>query len=135
MENKKFNLFLDDMRIPVDAFPYTKNLLYLELDWDLVNNYDEFVEAIREKGIPDVVSFDHDLDDEHYGWNDQLDDIGYLLYEEKTGYHCAKWLIEYCMDNKKDIPTLILIHSMNPVGRKNIDSLFKTYKKIYGNND
>lgn len=119
------------MRIPAGAFSYTKNPIYLDLDWVIVRNYDEFVDAIKEKGIPDVISFDHDLADEHYGVQENLDEVEYLLFQEKTGYHCAKWLIEYCIDNKLMISKKVYIHSMNPVGSRNIESLFRTYEKIY----
>ena len=50
---------------------------------------------------------------------------------EKTGYHCAKWLINYCMDNNLELPNEIIIHSMNPYGSENIKSLFNTYFKVY----
>ena len=50
---------------------------------------------------------------------------------EKTGYHCAKWLIEYCIDNNEKLPAEIYIHSMNPAGSMNIKSLFETYYKLY----
>jgi hypothetical protein len=45
-------------------------------------------------------------------------------------YDCAKWLINYCIDNKKELPAEILIHSMNPVGSANIKSLFDSYYKF-----
>ena len=125
----KMNLFLDDFRNPEDVFLYTNISLYLTEKWIIVRNYDEFVEIIKEKGIPNTISFDHDIGISHY--NHQEDEIPYDQFTEKTGYHCAKWLIDYCIDNKKDIPKIILIHSMNPVGTKNIESLFITYEKIY----
>ncbi len=53
------------------------------------------------------------------------------IFIEKTGYHCAKWLIDYCIDNKKELPHEIIVHSMNPYGSRNIKSLFDTYIKIY----
>ena len=46
---------------------------------------------------------------------------------EKTGYHCAKWLIGYCMDNKKELPTWSS-HSANPVGRDNINNILFNFK-------
>jgi len=126
-----FKLFLDDIRIPADVFTYIKNPIYLELDWVIVRNYDEFVKAIEERGVPDVVSFDHDLADEHYGLDDYVWNSEYDMFKEKTGYHCAQWLIYHCIDNKLMISKKVYIHSMNPVGTKNIDSLFRTYEKIY----
>jgi hypothetical protein len=123
-----YSLFLDDFRYPEDCFEYTHQTVYIDEQWVIARSYDEFVKTIQEKGIPEVISFDHDLADEHY-----TDFHGYDEYQEKTGYHCAKWLIEYCLDNNLDIPKFIFIHSMNPVGAQNIASLFNTYRKLYGN--
>ena len=125
-----YNLFLDDFRVPADAFNYLGNPIYLKKDWVIVRSYDEFVKYIEENGLPEVISFDHDLADFHYDVQDHVDQDYYDLCEEKTGYHCAKWLVNYCIDNKKELPQTIMIHSMNVVGSKNIDSLFKSYIKF-----
>ena len=121
-----YNLYLDDFRDPIDSSYYLNNSLYGNLKWDVVRNYDEFVKIITTQGIPDVVSFDHDLADEHYDSQKPSDE-----YREKTGFHCAKWLIQYCIDNNKDLPQTILIHSMNPAGSLNIQSIFNTYLKLF----
>jgi sulfur relay (sulfurtransferase) DsrF/TusC family protein len=314
-----YNLFLDDFREPVDSFYYLGNPTYNILDWKIVRNYDEFVKMIQENGIPETISFDHDLENSeewmdiigyegiymvsNFGrilrtkkskgttgnniltplknisglyvtlyncgknihkkihrlvlesfmginneksqvnhidgnrWNNHINNLewctsseniwhshnvlyrdfsaygenhknsmtvsqydinnnliniygsvneagrqlnisfsniakcargerkiagGFIWkyenlkvtintkishieykdyvknffipkYEEKTGYHCAKWLIDYCLDNKSLIPKTItiLVHSMNPIGSRNIKSLFDTYKKIF----
>jgi hypothetical protein len=128
----RYNLFLDDIRNPADIIQYMPICkYYVDLDWVIVRNYDEFVTTIIEKGIPQAVSFDHDLADEHYGVKDLGISVNYDIFVEKTGYHCAKWLIEYCIDHNKDIPLLVFIHSMNPAGFRNIESLFTTYEKLY----
>lgn len=126
-----YNLFLDDFRFPEDAFAHTHNQLYL-VGWTIVRSYDEFVKCILDNGIPEMISFDHDLADTHYDNQTHVDQDYYDIVTEKTGYHCAKWLIDYCIDNKKKLPQTILIHSMNVVGSQNIKSLFETYKKVYG---
>ena len=126
-----YNLFLDDHRSPEDAFNYTGQPLYLMNDWIVVRNYDEFVKAITELGIPDTVSFDHDLADVHYDVQDHVDEDYYDLMaaqNEKTGFHCAKYLLNYCLDNELKIPKVVWIHSMNGPGAKNIDSLSFIYK-------
>lgn len=122
-----YNLFLDDFRQPADAFQYTHNSTYLKLKWRIVRSYDEFVAFIEKNGIPDLISFDHDLADEHYKKQASID---YTDEGEKTGYHCAKWFINYCIDNKKELPKMILIHSMNVYGSENIKSLFLSYYKV-----
>lgn len=127
-----YNLFLDDTRSPIDVYRYTFKYIYVENEWTIVRNYDEFVKVIETNGVPDIISFDHDLADEHYGTHDHLTQDEYDLYTEKTGYHCAKWLINYCIDKGLDLPKTILIHTMNAVGARNIASLFNTYEKVHG---
>lgn len=126
-----YNLFLDDVREPDDVFGYTGNQLYL-IGWKIVRNYDQFVRCIEKNGIPKAISFDHDLGSESYKYvnhkNIAYDKIH--KYGEKTGFDCAKWLIDYCINNKLELPETILIHSMNVTGAANIKSLFDTYNKV-----
>jgi hypothetical protein len=128
-----YNLFLDDFRHPYDVFNYTFNPVYgNEIYWVIVRNYNEFVDYIEKNGLPERISFDHDLADVHYDVQDHVDQDYYDLCEEKTGYHCALWMINYCLDNNEKLPPIILIHSMNVVGAKNIKSLFDTFVKVHG---
>jgi hypothetical protein len=127
------NLFLDDIRIPKDAIglvPSNLNQFYWGDDWVVVRDYNSFCNHIIKNGLPDFISFDHDLADSHY--NDLFSDenfvkddsdivLKYDEYNEKTGYECAKWLVDYCLENDKAIPDYI-VHSANPVGKKNIES-------------
>ena len=126
-----YNLFLDDMRMPIGAFTYTKNSLYRDAEWVIVRDYKSFVSCIVKRGMPDLISFDHDLADIHY--KSDLDDyeISRMDDYEKTGYDCAKWLVNYCMDNKF-IPPPYLVHSGNPVGSANIKGVIESYKKFLG---
>lgn len=119
-------LFLDDIRNVDEVFYYTNNKVYLEDGWDIVRNFDEFKEYIKINGIPNIISFDHDLADIHY-----TKQLKYNEYEEKTGYHCMYWLINYLLDNNIFKLPICYVHSMNPVGKKNIESLISTFKKIY----
>lgn len=125
IERHKRYVFLDDYRMPEDAFDYTNNQIYLNNKWIIVRSYDEFISDVKRFGVSDFYSFDHDLSYDHYNHQESInyDEV------EKTGYHCAKWLIEYCMDNQLQLPTGILVHSMNPVGSENIKSVFQTYDK------
>ena len=129
MNNK---LFLDDVRNPIDCILYIKDKIYAE-EWDIVRNYNEFINYITENGIPDLISFDHDLADEHYSptmyGGGSLYNHLYSEFKEKTGYDCAKWLCDYCSENGLPLPTY-LIHSMNPVGRDNILGVLKTFEKF-----
>jgi hypothetical protein len=128
-------LYLDDFRFPKLSFDYTNNIIYNDKDWDIVTNYDEFVNYILKNGLPNLISFDHDLADEHYTpaiyWNDYEKSKEYqekLQYKEKTGLECAKWLIDYCIDNKQKLPNY-LCHSQNPVGKDNILGLLDNFNK------
>lgn len=92
---------------------YTK--LYLDdiravpTGYFLVTSYDEFVSFLKEHGLPIFISFDHDLG------------------EEKTGYDCAKFLVEYCLDHVETLPDY-KVHSQNPVGKENIEKLLENFK-------
>ena len=128
-------LFLDDVRIPKDAIglvPDKYNQFYFSNDWDVVRNYDEFVQYIELNGVPKFVSFDHDLGDtamdeyfRNVATNGTLD---YDNIEEKTGLDCAKFLVEYCADKNQPLPEY-LVHSANPVGKRNIEGFLENAKK------
>lgn len=98
----KRKLFLDDVRMPEDD------------SWDIVRSYNEFVDYIMEHGIPDVISFDHDLAD-------------FMYEEEKTGYDCAKFLAIYAMDNNHMEYIDCRVHSQNPVGKANIEKFMHNF--------
>jgi len=98
-------LFIDDLRMP--TYIHENNN-----DWDIVTNYYDAVKYIKENGIPNIISFDHDLG------------------EGKTAYDFVKWLVfEY--DNGKRFPNdfNFMIHSANPVGAENIRCLLNNYLK------
>jgi hypothetical protein len=134
---KKINLFLDDIRIPSDVSLYVSNpnlkKFYSESEFDIVRSYKEFVDYIIDNGVPDLISFDHDLADEHYDpsmyLGPEVYNKNYDSFKEKTGLDCAKFLIEYCMDNEVELPEY-LVHSMNPTGARNILSILDNYSKF-----
>jgi hypothetical protein len=119
---------LDDIRSMSDVRKYTKLPDVPNEHWVVVRSYNEFVDTINTLGLPTFVSFDHDLNDIHYGHGLQGDDIPYDSYKEKTGYDCAKWLVEYCMKKGVKHPPY-MVHSMNPVGKQNIISYVESYNK------
>lgn len=132
-----YNLFLDDIRMPIDAFAYTNFKPYIENEWIIVRNYDEFVNYINQNGLPNIIGFDHDISDEHYcppeyyeKYNDWLELVGST---EKTGMDCAKWLVDYCIDNNLKLPNYY-VHSMNPAGKENIESYLSNFLKHQQNN-
>lgn len=131
-----YKLFLDDIRDPVNCVTYmhsrigAKNPIYLEDDWVIVRSYSEFTSKINERGLPAVISFDHDLADVHYcpvSHYDSYDEWAKGANStEKNGYECAKWLVGYCVNNRLDLPECY-IHSMNPVGSQNIHRRLKDF--------
>jgi hypothetical protein len=116
-----YNLFLDDIRVPGTAFNYMKDPRYNNLEWVIVRNFREFVAVIEKRGIPELVSYDHDLADIHYSMG-----VESFSYHEETGLECAKYLISQLQGNKH--PTYI-IHSANPVGAKRILNAIKDYER------
>ena len=100
-------MYLDDIRTPTEKFDF------------VVRSYDEAIAIIKKNGVPNYISFDHDLG---------VDKNGNLL---KTGFDLAKWLIESDLDNIYTLPSnfKFKVHSQNPIGKKNIISLLEGYMK------
>ena len=94
-------MWLDDIRIPPTS------------EWVWAKTYENAVSLIEKNGLPEHISFDHDLGDS----------------EAKTGYDLAKWIVNADLDGKIDIPMTwtYALHTANPVGRENIRSLLDNY--------
>ena len=129
-----YKLFLDDERNPFHV-AWVKG--HFPGPWVVVRNYDQFVKEVTERGLPAHVSFDHDLADEHYRKSMYDPDKHYSNYytdgtfKEKTGFDCAKWLVEYCIQQNSEFPPY-QVHSMNPIGKENIISLIESFKRSAG---
>jgi hypothetical protein len=108
-------LFLDDDRLPRNV-TWVGMPAVSESAWTIVRSYDEFISCIQKIGVPQFVSFDHDLGDNAYAAAARGDEE---YGGEKTGFHCAEWLVNYCHDNDKEFP-IFQVHSMNPSGGKRI---------------
>lgn len=105
-----------------------------DIEWTWVKTYDQFCKHLLKFGIPDVFAFDHDLSDDSYElWHKHggyiKEDINYEEYKEKTGYHCAHFLINLCMDSNIKLTAEVYSHSMNVKGRENILALISNFKK------
>jgi hypothetical protein len=129
----KYYLFLDDERDP-------KKVTWVDLplvEWIIARNYNQFIDIIQKNGMPEAISFDHDLADEHYQEYHRAHTISSPTYgtfrydtlKERTGYECAKWLAQYCVDKNQKIPQYY-IHTMNPIGGSNIISILESAKKV-----
>ena len=121
-------IFIDDERFPQTALrgglvAFDTDLYTNDSDWVVVRTYEEFVDEVSKNGLPDYVSFDHDLADIKYNAGKMS-----FSYREKTGYDCAKWLVDFCYDNGFKLPKC-QVHSANTVGKKNIQDYLKNAKK------
>lgn len=129
-----YNLFLDDQRIPKDAFCYGESKSLEELsgiprgNWVIVRNYEDFVKTIEERGIPVNVSFDTDLHFEHMrhflGETTQSGVYEWENFKHKCGIHCANYLKSRI---NKEIPIKVFVHSANPIGREKIKEILKDW--------
>lgn len=126
-------LFLDDMRTPAEAWIHMKLRVYTDEEWITVRSYDAFVQELQRRYndgyFPSLISFDHDLADVHYHHLDE--NIPYDSFSERTGLHCARFLVEFCMEKELRLPQFI-VHSMNPVGKVNITRLLEQYRDSQG---
>ena len=117
----KYKIYLDDVRTPIDK------------DWIVVRNYEEFVNYITNNGLPYLISFDHDLADEHYDpsmYSGNYDDVA-KNFKEKTGMDAARFLVNLSMDTGIELPK-IYVHSANPIGSQNIISYINNYLESKG---
>lgn len=105
----KYWIFLDDIRDPNEK-------AYIGIgDGEMVicRNFYEFRDTILERGCPRFIAFDHDLG------------------RGPNGLDCARFLVDYLLDHPDDfnldenIP--YDVHSMNPVGARNIRGLLDNF--------
>lgn len=97
-------LFIDDERFPPSSS--------FDIDWRIARSVDEAKDLINRYGCPAYISFDHDLGD-----------------KQPTGKDLADWLVEKDLDEPGFLPTnfTFAVHSMNPIGAKNIEGLLTQY--------
>lgn len=101
-----WKLFLDDERDPV--LP----------GWIVCRSVTDAVSVCEHYGLPEFISFDHDL-----GMEKPLD--GY----ENTGMGFAKWMVDKILDKELALPGNFdfYVHSQNPIGAANIDKLLRSF--------
>lgn len=108
MANYKYGLWLDDMRKPSHKFLISVDTYYVAESFEDAIFY--LASFHEDESYEDLfISFDHDLG-----------------ASEKSGYDLAKWLIEHNIEIGG-----FTIHSMNPVGAKNIWHLLTHYNYNY----
>ena len=121
-------IYLDDVRTPTQGVGEDNQ------PWVVVRSYDEFVEKVNEIGLENIqmVSLDHDLGDTAMTeWKNNVYhnyELNYDNITEKTGYDCAKWLVEQWMDGKPVVT--VMTHSANAIGSANIMGYINNYRHI-----
>lgn len=108
-----FKVYIDDIRTPINP------------QWTVLRSFNELVSFLEEHGLNkiELISFDHDLGD--------------LREIEKTGYDCAKHLVDRWFEEadtllipKEDIYfPQTYVHSANPVGSENIIKYINNFLK------
>ncbi len=114
-------IFLDDRINPYDIFQRDMDFDYYNNDWTIVRTYDDFINLIENNDNINIISFDHDLTNDHYR---QESNINYDNMTDKCGYHCLKYFLE----NKFNPNTKLKIHSFNPEGKMNMKNLINEHK-------
>ncbi len=101
-----YKMYLDDIRMPTKSDDYV-----------IIRSAEEAIEYVLNYGMPVYISFDHDLGE----------DI-------MSGYDFAKWLVEASLDRTIIFPKKFSfnVHSANPVGAKNIQSILENYLQHLG---
>lgn len=118
-----YKIYLDDLRTPIDK------------DWIVVRNYEDFVSKVIELGLDniEIMSLDHDLGfsatREYYNNTRENFFIDYNNIVEKTGYDCAKWLVNHYYDSESKKFPLVYTHSANPIGSANIMGYINNFLK------
>jgi hypothetical protein len=122
-----YNLFLDDERVPSKV---TWTAIPL-VPWVIVRSYETFVSHIKKYGLPKIVSFDHDLADEHYARYHEANELtGIFRYEGlsvKTGLEAAQWMVRYCEENNLPSPECYY-HTRNQFGEANMRKVINNFK-------
>lgn len=98
-----YNLFLDDLRDPVNK------------DDVIARNSSEAIAIVSALGMPDHISYDHDLSG------------------EDTSIIFINWLTNQLIDKKLQFPDdfTFSVHSQNPVGAQNIKSKMQSLLKHF----
>ena len=128
---EKARIYLDDVRTPND--PNNEWVNGIE-QWTVVRSYDEFVAKVNDIGLENIelISLDHDLGDSAmHEWKTNVANnykLDYNNITEKTGYDCAKWLVEQWMGGKPVVK--VYTHSANAIGSANIMGYINNYKHV-----
>lgn len=112
---KKVGLFLDDLREVEDVtwLTYPDNI-----EWIVVRNSTDFFDQLH-KLDPDVVSFDHDIQE-------------FCGADEVTGYDIIKEMVDIYL-SVAEIPQCFF-HTQNPIGKRNMEAYYLNAVKFQEEN-
>lgn len=130
-------LWVDDMRNPYKYFNkkstskyflrnksfYTDLMKQYKINFVWVKNLYQFIEYIEKNGVPEFISFDHDLNNR--GGGEGLSDEQKL---NNNGANCAMWLVKYCQKTHSKMPKFF-IHSANDRGSEEINRILNNNMK------
>ena len=95
-----YKLFIDDERWPADD----------GTEWVIARSSEDAIAAVESLGVPDFISFDHDLGG------------------EDTSIKFIWWMIDAHLDERiASFTTQYYVHSQNPIGAANIRSLMDSF--------
>jgi len=105
-------LFIDDLRMPFDTWDMSQKEIQDQLDregWVVVKTSAEAIDWLKQNGIPEFITFDHDLGIPSMGQYDTVIPI-------------INFIIDSVLNGTLKLPDNFTyqIHSGNPVGRENI---------------
>lgn len=142
-----YNLFLDDIRNVKDAYIYPirnengdivegRSLEIISniprFNWITARSYEDFVATIEKNGLPEAVSFDHDLHQEHmdhyFAVTSLVGIVEYGNLKVKTGKHCAEYFVDKWKDSGYTHVPKVFVHSANRWGA---DEIRKVLNKLY----
>ena len=126
LNNNMTILWLDDQRNPNEYFKkpkltsgaWVRNNDYYQSNvfnqntpnfvW--VKNLKEFSNYIIKNGMPQMISFDHDIKPKGFKG------------EHENGADCAQWIVNYCKKNNLSLPKCF-VHSANKSKRINVENI------------
>ena len=114
-----WKLFVDDLRKP-EYLEQTKThgqvFAFTTGPWHVAINQWEAQALITAKGLPSVISFDHDYGEEEQTGN---------------GHHLAQWLAERHIEGTFDLRAMnYQVHSSNPEGKRNIIGVLEDIRRF-----
>lgn len=114
------NIFLDDVRVLTDMSYMNKANIYFQNKFEVVRNVDEFKKILDNSNEKiEIISFDHDLLNNHYG------DLAKSAKSRfGNGQEALYYLVDWVNRNNIKYKINILFHTMNYHGLKEMIGIF-----------